>query len=163
MMEPFKIGVSFILKNEPGKVMHRIVKRLDELVSEHHYIGLWALPNSFGISGSASYSCYQEVEEEFKKLGRLIKGRARVEAFYAGDNVSFTIGEKPKLKKGKLSKMAVKEYLDTPVHCPYCCQQNISADAMYIEEGGVVTQYIRCHVCNKGWTDVYRLVDIKED
>lgn len=45
--------------------------------------------------------------------------------------------------------------------CPYCGNPDIEGVTIDIEDG-VATQAMSCNVCYKRWTDVYRLVDVKE-
>jgi transposase-like protein len=45
-------------------------------------------------------------------------------------------------------------------HCPYCASHNITALIFEGEDSG---QPVRCEDCGKEWTDIYKLVDIKEE
>ena len=45
--------------------------------------------------------------------------------------------------------------------CPYCESGRLDGGERQYE-GGVVSQAVVCLDCGENWTDVYRLVDIKE-
>ena len=61
----------------------------------------------------------------------------------------------------KLTPDQIAEYLSDPFHCPYCGSGAIEGDA--IEFDASPSQYIYCTSCNRGWTDVLRVVEIVED
>jgi transposase-like protein len=46
-------------------------------------------------------------------------------------------------------------------HCPYCGSQNIEGGDRESDDWGI-SQGVYCRDCGKEWTDIYRLVDVKE-
>jgi transcriptional regulator NrdR family protein len=67
--------------------------------------------------------------------------------------------------KTKLTTTQIKDYLASPVHCPYCNSTNIEArgDRDVDHDGvGILREQIDCLDCEKSWYDVYRLKTIEE-
>ena len=63
----------------------------------------------------------------------------------------------------KASNKQVREYIENGgVYCLYCGSSNLNAHNCESEEG-IITQYIECDDCNRDWTDVCRLVGVRED
>ncbi len=63
-----------------------------------------------------------------------------------------------------MDKKRKKEYLKKKgVRCPYCLENNISADFVHIDEVGVFSQDVRCKEkdCKREWVDMYQLFDVK--
>ena len=58
-----------------------------------------------------------------------------------------------------LTKKQIKEYNESPYHCPYCGGKNISAEGFDAEAEG---QKVLCYDCNEEWWDVYKFVGIEE-
>lgn len=58
----------------------------------------------------------------------------------------------------KLTKKAIKEYIWSPNHCPYCNSENITADS-FEPEGKY--QLIQCNDCEKKWIEIFELVTIE--
>ena len=63
----------------------------------------------------------------------------------------------------KASKKQVENYIDdSGVYCLHCGSDDLNAHN-YEGDCGIITQYIECGNCGKDWTDVYRLIGVKEE
>ena len=60
----------------------------------------------------------------------------------------------------QITKAIRKRYLAAPTRCPWC-QGTTQANASPEVDEGIVTQEIDCTGCDRRWTDLYRLVDIR--
>lgn len=59
-------------------------------------------------------------------------------------------------------KNIIDEYIESRgTHCPFCKGNMIEGGAVDIENGYAL-QGMSCLDCNKSWTDIYRLVSIRE-
>lgn len=64
-------------------------------------------------------------------------------------------------RKLKLTKERRSAYIrGKGIQCPFCGLNCIAGGSVEID-GGVATQGVSCTECNREWTDVYRLVDIR--
>lgn len=62
-----------------------------------------------------------------------------------------------------LTKKECKEYIDKMgCHCPYCDSSDIIGEGVEIEANEAYQQMF-CNVCDRGWTDEYKLVRIIEE
>lgn len=63
-----------------------------------------------------------------------------------------------------MTKQQRRNYLDNNgIKCPFCDSDDIEGTCGVDVDAGVATQDIKCNECEKTWSDVYRLVDVKED
>jgi hypothetical protein len=47
------------------------------------------------------------------------------------------------------------------IKCPYCGSEDITGEEVEIEEN-MATQEVFCSDCERGWRDIYKLVDVEE-
>jgi transcription elongation factor Elf1 len=60
----------------------------------------------------------------------------------------------------KLTLEQKAAYLADPDHCPFCNSANIEGEAVDFSDG--VSQDVSCVDCGHRWTDVLKVVEIKE-
>lgn len=66
-----------------------------------------------------------------------------------------------KINKGLTLKMK-SSYLKSPLRCPWCRSGETEAVSRPLTEDGGATQTVMCCKCGRRWTDIYRLVNIRE-
>lgn len=57
--------------------------------------------------------------------------------------------------------MNKQEYLRKPSTCPYCSSDNICSGSLDAD-GKIATAEVECNQCYRSWTDIWRLVDVRE-
>lgn len=62
----------------------------------------------------------------------------------------------------KLSKQSKAEYIRKPHCCPYCGAVDVESDACSVDLN-IATMPVNCLVCLRTWTEIFKLIDIKED
>ena len=67
-----------------------------------------------------------------------------------------------KINKGLTQKMK-RAYLKSPQRCPWCGSGDIESPSSPAVDDGIATQPVKCSHCGKCWSDIYRLVNIREE
>jgi predicted Zn-ribbon and HTH transcriptional regulator len=67
-----------------------------------------------------------------------------------------------KINRGLTRKMK-SSYLNSPLRCPWCMSGDIESPSSPAVDDGIATQGVKCSRCGKCWSDIYRLVNIRED
>lgn len=59
---------------------------------------------------------------------------------------------------------AKREYLKSPVHCPFCGSENLEASGLEVDDWDeyLAHFHVQCLSCKKAWRDEYKLVDVEE-
>lgn len=60
-----------------------------------------------------------------------------------------------------ITEQAKKEYLKSPVHCPFCGSKDISSDSLEAD-GSTAWARVECQACDNSWRDVYQLINVEE-
>lgn len=60
-----------------------------------------------------------------------------------------------------LTKGQKSFYIKNSNICPHCESENLDGGSIEVNDG-IATQHISCE-CGKSWTDIYKLIDIKEE
>ena len=60
-----------------------------------------------------------------------------------------------------MTKEQKTKYIEDPTVCPYCSSNNLMSEEVK-NNFNLLHNYIICYDCKERWTEVYKLIDIKQ-
>lgn len=63
-----------------------------------------------------------------------------------------------------IAEDAKRDYLKSPVHCPFCGSEHLEASGLEVDDWNEVLAHghVRCLSCKRAWRDEYKIVDVEE-